>query len=179
LADLVVHNGKILALIRSGATVQFMGPSLHGQGRMLHLAIDRYAPEDAHCCPSIHQSIDFAVSIHGLSISRIQDNAPAVSSAATMATPKATTYSHDAPSFDCARAATPVEHAICDNPALSRLDGRMGKLYAQRLAVDPGERQHQIDWIRARNAACGANVGCLIAAEHARMQALQQQVASD
>jgi len=179
LADLVVHNGQILTLIRSGATVQFMGPSLRDQGRALHLAIDRYAPEDAHCCPSIHQSIDFAVGIHGLSISRIQDNAPAVSSAATMATPQAATYSHDAPSFDCARATTPVEHAICDNPTLSRLDGRMGKLYAQRLATDPGERRRQIDWIRARDATCRADVTCLIAAEHARMQALQQPGPTD
>lgn len=179
LADLVVHNGQILTLISGGTTVQFMGPSLRDQGRTLHLTIDRYAPQDAHCCPSIHQSIDFAVGIHGLSISRIQENAPAVSSAAVLATPQAATFSHDAPSFDCAAAVTLVEHAICDNPTLSRLDGRMGKLYAQRLAVDPGVRQHQIDWIRARNAACGSNVSCLIAAERARMQALQQQVASD
>jgi len=179
MADLVVRDGQMLALIRSGTTVQFMAPSLRDQGRTLHLAIDRYAPEDPHCCPSIHQAIDFAIGSQGLSISPIQSNAPAASPASPMATPQAAISTQNAPSFNCARASTPVEHAICDNPTLSRLDGRMGRLYARRLAANPGERQRQIAWIRARDATCGADVTCLIAAEHARMQALQQQGASD
>ena len=34
------------------------------------------------------------------------------------------------PSFDCARATTPSEHAICEDPQLARLDRRMATAYA-------------------------------------------------
>ncbi|RYE55851.1 MAG: hypothetical protein EOP20_09730, partial [Hyphomicrobiales bacterium] len=34
-----------------------------------------------------------------------------------------------AASFDCAKAATPFEHAICDDPALSVADERLTKTY--------------------------------------------------
>jgi hypothetical protein len=36
----------------------------------------------------------------------------------------------DGPSFDCARAAKPVEEAICANPEWSRMDRRMAERYA-------------------------------------------------
>lgn len=35
----------------------------------------------------------------------------------------------DTPSFDCARATTPTETAICANPELSRLDARIARRY--------------------------------------------------
>ena len=54
----------------------------------------------------------------------------------------------------------------------------MGQLYEQRVANDPSERIRQINWINARNATCGADVNCLMAAEHSRIQALEQPVAS-
>jgi uncharacterized protein len=54
----------------------------------------------------------------------------------------------------------------------------MGQLYEQRVANDPGERDRQISWLNARNATCGADVNCLIAAERSRIQALEQPVAS-
>ena len=85
--------------------------------------------------------------------------------------------SASAPSFNCARAATPTEYAICDNPSLAALDGRMGQLYEQRVANDPGERARQISWINARNATCGADVNCLMAAERSRIQALENLTA--
>ena len=47
----------------------------------------------------------------------------------------------DRPSFDCARASTPVEHAICAEPGLARLDMRMAARYAAvRRAMPPGAR---------------------------------------
>lgn len=69
--------------------------------------------------------------------------------------------SADAASFDCARAASPTEHAICANPQLSALDGQLGTIYGQRLALDPGVRQIQRAWLKARDAGCGADRACL------------------
>jgi uncharacterized protein len=66
-----------------------------------------------------------------------------------------------AASFDCAKAATPTEWAICRNPTLSALDGRLGAVYDQRVALDPGLRQIQRGWLAARNAGCGADPVCL------------------
>ncbi len=108
--------------------------------------------------------------------------APAMASApqpiASVAAPAPTSVAAaSAPSFNCARAATPTEYAICDNPSLAALDGRMGQLYEQRVANDPGERARQISWINARNATCGADVNCLMAAERSRIQALENLTA--
>jgi uncharacterized protein len=66
-----------------------------------------------------------------------------------------------AASFDCAKAATPTEHAICNSPELSALDGRLGAVYDQRVALDPGLRQIQRGWLAARNTGCGADRVCL------------------
>lgn len=49
--------------------------------------------------------------------------------------------SQDGPSFNCNRASTPTEHAICADPALGRLDRRMADRYAAvRRALPPGAR---------------------------------------
>jgi len=64
-------------------------------------------------------------------------------------------------SFNCAKAATATEHAICGSPQLSALDGRLGDVYDQRVALDPGLRQIQRGWLAARNAGCGADRACL------------------
>jgi uncharacterized protein len=65
-----------------------------------------------------------------------------------------------AASFDCARAGTPTEVAICADPALSALDGALGLAYAQRLALDPSVREIQRAWLAARNS-CGRRTDCL------------------
>ncbi|MGR3455234.1 lysozyme inhibitor LprI family protein [Pseudooceanicola sp.] len=63
------------------------------------------------------------------------------------------------PSFDCSRAGTPTEYAICDNDELARLDVALADAY--RAARDrPGVRDRQRAWIKERNL-CGANVACL------------------
>ncbi len=66
-----------------------------------------------------------------------------------------------AASFDCAKAATPSEVAICANPALSALDSQLGAAYTQRLAGAPALRQIERGWIAVRNVGCGRNVTCL------------------
>lgn len=50
-------------------------------------------------------------------------------SLATLAIALFATQAADGPSFNCARASTPVEHAICADRALSRLDRRMAERY--------------------------------------------------
>jgi uncharacterized protein len=58
-----------------------------------------------------------------------------------------------APSFDCAKAGSAVEKAICADPALSWLDHTMGRLYAA-LQAGGGKalRDGQRAWLAQRNA---------------------------
>lgn len=66
---------------------------------------------------------------------------------------------HPANAFDCAKAKTAVEKAICDDPALKRLDDELAQAYlAVKEASAPGEQkmlvQSQKRWI-ARRENCG------------------------
>lgn len=70
-----------------------------------------------------------------------------------------------AASFNCARAAAPDEHAICDDRFLNDQDVRMSQLYdIVRRLVPMGTRgaimDEQTRWLRARGT-CGANRACL------------------
>ena len=77
-----------------------------------------------------------------------------------------------AASFDCKRAATPTERAICADPALSSLDERALAAYTgavEALGLSDDERDpaaalllkgHE-DWTAARNR-CGAATNCLL-----------------
>ncbi len=62
------------------------------------------------------------------------------------------------PSFDCQRARSQVEIAICGNPTLAKLDLDMADLYEQVHYDNVGDReQHkslQRAWLTHRNAAC-------------------------
>lgn len=60
-----------------------------------------------------------------------------------------------APSFDCNRASTAVEHGICNSNDLSRQDHELAVAY--RTARDRGRvsSSRQRQWIKERNAACG------------------------
>jgi uncharacterized protein len=74
-----------------------------------------------------------------------------------------------AASFDCAKAATPTEHAICDNPQLSSLDDQTAGLYytlisggaPQATASVAQVKQAQANFLTQRDQ-CGANYNCLI-----------------
>ncbi|HEY1753569.1 MAG TPA: lysozyme inhibitor LprI family protein [Caulobacteraceae bacterium] len=83
----------------------------------------------------------------------------------------------EAASFDCARAATASDRAICANPGLSALDGQLGTLFAQRVAADPALRQLQRGWIAARTAGCGGAVGCLTSLTSAQIAFLRSGAA--
>jgi uncharacterized protein len=74
----------------------------------------------------------------------------------------AATSAHAGASFDCSKAATPVEQAICADPALADLDGKVAAAYTsalQKLAADPKRRAElaaaQRRFIAQRNSAFG------------------------
>ncbi len=61
------------------------------------------------------------------------------------------------PSFDCTRASTVVEHAICNDPQLAALDGRLSTAYlAAREGMTGSQRTELRDvqraWLAERNA---------------------------
>lgn len=61
-------------------------------------------------------------------------------------------------SFDCKRASTTEEIAICLDRDLSRLDGLMGTLYSELRTFGPLQDQiadGQKDWLRKRRTDCG------------------------
>ena len=67
-----------------------------------------------------------------------------------------------AASFDCTKAKSVTEKAICSTPALSAADGEMAAAYKAWLAAAPadwaaGIRENQLAWLRVRNASCPAS----------------------
>jgi uncharacterized protein len=67
-------------------------------------------------------------------------------------------------SFDCKKATTATEKAICANPELSTLDGEMANQFsvAMSLSSDKGGLQHeQRKWIKRRDDTCGGKTQCL------------------
>lgn len=85
------------------------------------------------------------------------------------------------PSFDCAKAGTATEHAICASARLSALDRALAEAYrAARSGVGAAERDRirseQIDWLGARDA-CAADPDCLAERMEARIAALRDGAA--
>ena len=78
------------------------------------------------------------------------------------------------PSFDCAKARSAPEKAICSDIALARLDRALAADY--RRALDFAEdgmaiKSAQHAWLKTRDA-CGGDIGCLKDAYEARIKAL-------
>jgi uncharacterized protein len=68
-----------------------------------------------------------------------------------------------AASFDCAAAATPDEHAICEHPELSSLDDRLPVAFAKAKEASSDEdevRQIARDFLAARHE-CHRDVSCI------------------
>ncbi|MBL8259320.1 MAG: DUF1311 domain-containing protein [Candidatus Competibacteraceae bacterium] len=70
-----------------------------------------------------------------------------------------------AASYDCTRADTAAEIAVCDNPGLNRLDEDLAVQYRSLLRRLPPRRaemmrRDQRSWLTARDS-CGADVRCL------------------
>lgn len=56
-----------------------------------------------------------------------------------------------AASFDCSKASTLIENAICTNPELSRQDEVLARAYQSALRQDPSVKADQIAWLKERN----------------------------
>jgi uncharacterized protein len=92
-----------------------------------------------------------------------------------------------AASFDCTKAKTAQEKAICGTPALSAADDQMAAEYKAWLAAAPpasaaGIRENQLVWLRTRDASCPAGdannsiASCLSGIYQQRIEELQQMV---
>ncbi|HEX7815221.1 hypothetical protein [Dyella sp.] len=78
-------------------------------------------------------------------------------------------------SIDCEKAASPVEHLVCNDHQLTALDAQMAASYAQamnRTADQAGLIRSQRTWLKQRNLC--QNSPCLAASYDARMQTLAQ-----
>ncbi|WP_367718305.1 peptidoglycan-binding protein [Nitratireductor sp. GISD-1A_MAKvit] len=80
------------------------------------------------------------------------------------------------PSFDCAKASSRVEHAICGNADLAELDRAVARHYAAALeGLDAGGRARlqaeQRAWMAQRDR-CGSDVMCLVRSLGKRSQEL-------
>ena len=67
----------------------------------------------------------------------------------------------NAASFNCHRASTSIERAICADRYLNELDGDMGRLYHEARHYQNDLKKMQRMWIKNRNQECRANTDCL------------------
>lgn len=83
-----------------------------------------------------------------------------------------------AASFDCARATTALERAICDDEQLNEADGSLGRAYAAALRLSPPAeaerlRAEQRSWLAERLERCSVtDLPCLRALVGGRTQEL-------
>ena len=84
-------------------------------------------------------------------------------------------------SFDCAKASTPTEHAICDNPQLSSLDEQTAGLYYTLISGGIAQPTQTVEQVKTAQAgfiqkrdACGANFNCLVDAYTAQVMYLNE-----
>lgn len=88
-----------------------------------------------------------------------------------------------AASFDCNKAATPDEIAVCANPGLSNLDTIMATLYGVRMEIPMlmgargAAQDEQRTWLASRGT-CGGSVACLQTSYQQRIAALQQAISA-
>lgn len=88
----------------------------------------------------------------------------------------------EAPSFDCRAALTVVERAICNDPALSAWDARLGRLFQQALRTTNDRASllnNQRLWLVQRGQSCGSLAysvvaPCLLEVTKSRISALAQ-----
>ncbi|WP_425039323.1 peptidoglycan-binding protein [Primorskyibacter sp. S187A] len=84
------------------------------------------------------------------------------------------------PSFDCAKARSQTEFAICGAADLAAFDVALATLYNQKMAMlAPGDQENlrvdQRNWVAQRNQ-CGGNTTCLNSMMQARLGALAAYV---
>ena len=87
------------------------------------------------------------------------------------------------PSFDCDKASTPTEYAICASDDLSALDRKLSAAYkavkgglekGSEAAMTLGPEQRQ--WNKERSSTCGGDVACLSRMYRERILAVDWEV---
>lgn len=83
----------------------------------------------------------------------------------------------DGPSFDCRKATTPTEKALCQDPRLWAKDRAMNAIYFfirsyNNAKVHKALLANQRDWLKERNS-CGGNTTCLNQSYHNRFQLMK------
>lgn len=83
--------------------------------------------------------------------------------AALLGFPTAQAQAQSAPSFDCFKASTPVEHLICNDPVLARYDMGLAEAFSEaRKAATPAVSKavlaDQRQWLKDRLSACAIPV---------------------
>ena len=85
------------------------------------------------------------------------------------------------PSFDCAKARSAIEHAVCADVALARLDRDVSEEFLHRTMVDADHafiertKAEQTAWLRQRDHDCARAPNlktCLTASYNARLKVL-------
>lgn len=83
-----------------------------------------------------------------------------------------------APSFDCKKAASTVEKAVCADTALARQDRQVAEAYARRRENESDQKaragllEAQRAWLAMRDQTCGGDAACLSKAYRQRLVAL-------
>jgi TPR repeat protein len=80
------------------------------------------------------------------------------------------------PSFDCAKASTPTEKMICDDPELGALDLKLAQVYKLALAGTPTIKSEQKDWLKITRTC--PDIGCLINRYETRIDELSKVTTS-
>jgi len=116
----------------------------------LQIEIEHYKPTDPLCCASSREK-------RIVSLSQFSAQAPQPSAGSNAQLP---------PSFDCRKATTATEIAICASPELSNLDGQLGRAFSDAYAAARGEqvknlRLQQVAWIKTRDEDCKGEASCL------------------
>ena len=111
----------------------------------------------------------------------VQLNGHRLAAAAAIALVAAATPAAAA-SFDCGKAATPDEQAICASYVLSDLDTQMATLYSVRMQIPMlmgargAAQDEQRAWLAERRA-CGGDVACIVQSYQQRIAGLKQAIA--
>jgi uncharacterized protein YecT (DUF1311 family) len=83
------------------------------------------------------------------------------------------------PSFDCRRARSADEITICGDPELARFDRLIGQGYQELLVqIGDGPARSMAAPLLAARRACGADVGCIKAAQLSTIKELQRRGAT-
>jgi uncharacterized protein len=134
---------------------------------------------------------DYFQPFGGLSMSATKKSCvlAALAAACLLVWPRA--GSAEVASFDCAKAASPTEAAICREPSLGAKDIKMAAYYQLLEDAAPAwsgmayrefrdaERERQADWIAKQRDPCAGDLACLQQAYDARIAELMSTISKN